>query len=112
MPLPPPVVAALEAAVDAAPGNVLLRVRLAGVLLDAGRAADAARHCADVLAVAPASVDALALAERAATLLADDVAAARLRSRRLALGDRSDDDDRAPDDGVRRRRRRPGFGAP
>lgn len=55
----PAVIAALEAAVAAAPDNRALRLHLAQLLLDAGRKADAIPHAAHVLRDAPDDATAL-----------------------------------------------------
>jgi SpoVK/Ycf46/Vps4 family AAA+-type ATPase len=62
----PSVIAALEAAVDADPSNAPLTVHLAGLLLDAGRPAEALARCQEALAHAPADPALLEAAARAA----------------------------------------------
>ena len=49
----PDLIASLERAVAAAPDDAALRLHLARLLVDAGRAADAVAHCAAVLAQRP-----------------------------------------------------------
>lgn len=56
---------ALIGAVNAAPGNLELRVRLAAVLLDAGRGPEAIPHLTAVLQGDPANVEAVQLITRA-----------------------------------------------
>ncbi|HXT96466.1 MAG TPA: ATP-binding protein [Polyangia bacterium] len=65
------VIAALEAAVGAAPDNRALRLHLGGLLLEAGRDKAALDHCAVVLAAAPDDLAALDLGARAATAAGD-----------------------------------------
>lgn len=60
-----PVLASLEAAVDARPEDVTLRLHLAELLLGAGRSADAVRHAATALTHEPESVAARDLMARA-----------------------------------------------
>ncbi len=55
----------LTAAVAAAPGDLTLRLHLAGLLVDAGRGAEAVEHVATVLASEPGSSEARALMARA-----------------------------------------------
>ena len=55
----------LTTAVRAAPGDLPLRLHLAGLLLDAGRAAEAVEHVATVLAAEPGSAPARELMARA-----------------------------------------------
>lgn len=62
----PAVIDALETAVAAAPDNVPLRKHLTGLLLDAGRFADALQHAVQLIAKAPEDPDALQLLTRAA----------------------------------------------
>ena len=59
------VLASLEAAVEAAPGDLTLRLHLAELLLAAGRSADAVRHAALALSQDPESAPARALMSRA-----------------------------------------------
>jgi SpoVK/Ycf46/Vps4 family AAA+-type ATPase len=59
------VLASLEAAVEAQPTDVTLRLHLAELLLGAGRSADAVRHVATALAHEPESEQARALMARA-----------------------------------------------
>ena len=62
----PSVIAAMTAAVSAAPDNAALRLHLAGLLADAERWGDALEHAAFVFAQSPADVPALRIAARAA----------------------------------------------
>lgn len=62
----PTVIAAIEAAVSAAPENRPLRLHLAQLLLDAGRTNDALVHCGIVLAESPDDTTALRIAAAAA----------------------------------------------
>ncbi len=59
------VLASLEAAVDARPDDVPLRLHLAELLLAAGRTSDAVRHASTALAAEPDSADARAVLARA-----------------------------------------------
>ncbi|HEV2086732.1 MAG TPA: ATP-binding protein, partial [Cryptosporangiaceae bacterium] len=67
-----PLVASLLAAVTAAPGDLPLRVHVAGVLLERGRAAEALEHCAMVLRLDATHAEALALLRRASAALAGE----------------------------------------
>ncbi len=69
-----PLVTSLLAAVAAAPGDLPLRVHVAAVLLDRGRAAEALEHCAMVLRVDATHAEALALLRRASGALAGETA--------------------------------------
>src|SRR4051794_15447683 len=60
-----PLIASLSAAVEASPDDVPLRLHLVGLLLDAGRHADAVGHAAQALQRAPASPEAQELMRRA-----------------------------------------------
>src|SRR5688572_29471157 len=60
-----PLIASLTAAVESSPDDVPLRLHLAGLLLDAGRHADAVGHAAQALQRAPGSTDAQDLMRRA-----------------------------------------------
>ena len=62
------VIVALEAALGVTPENVALRLHVAGVLLERGRAAEALAHASHVLARDPTHVPALQLAARAANV--------------------------------------------
>jgi SpoVK/Ycf46/Vps4 family AAA+-type ATPase len=55
----PSVIAAIEAAVDAQPGNVALRCHLVELLTDAGRHDDAWQHAEHAVRLAPDDLDAL-----------------------------------------------------
>ena len=72
----PSVVAAIEAAVAAAPGNVALRVHLAQLLVDAGRADAALDHARAALGHDPVNLEALGIAALAAGLTGETRAAA------------------------------------
>ena len=81
MAIDPEVISAIEAAVAADPDNSALRIHLGGLLLDAGRPAEALTHAETVLLDAPDDLGALGLAAEAGLLL-DDARApgwARLR---------------------------------
>ncbi len=67
----PGVISAIEAAVAADPGNLALRVHLAGLLLGAERPADALSQAETVLLEEPDNVDALGLAAEAGMVLGD-----------------------------------------
>src|ERR1700681_3073416 len=75
MSVDPSVVQALEAAVAAAPESLPLRVHLAGLLLEAGRPAEALGHCQVALSIAPDDAAALALAATSARLSGNDTRA-------------------------------------
>ena len=82
----PDVIAVMEAAVAAAPGNAALRLHLATLLLDAGRAAEALEHVTAALANQPDNVDALGVAGAAAEAAGLADRAAGYRRLREALG--------------------------
>jgi AAA+ superfamily predicted ATPase len=67
----PSVIAALEAAVAADPGNPALRIHLAGLLVMAGDAARGLEHAQAALATEPDNTEALAAARDAAQALGD-----------------------------------------
>jgi AAA+ superfamily predicted ATPase len=67
----PDLLRAIEAAAGADPGNAALQVHLAGLLMDAGRPADALARLEPVLQRQPDHVEALGLAARAAAGLGD-----------------------------------------
>ncbi len=71
-----PVITVLEAAVRADPTNTSVRVHLAQLLLDAGRADDALAHAREALATDPVEESALGLASMAAGLSGDSKAEA------------------------------------
>lgn len=79
-------VAALEAAVAAAPDNVELRLQLAIVQLEAGRPHDALENAAAVLAARPDDGQAASVAGRAATVAGDEERATRYGRLADALG--------------------------
>ncbi len=60
-----PLIESLSRAVEATPADVPLRLHLAALLLDAGRADEAVQHCASALQHDPGSADARALMGRA-----------------------------------------------
>jgi len=64
-----PLLASLLAAVATAPGDIPLRLHVAGLLLDRGRAAEALEHCSTVLRSDPANEEAIALLRRASAEL-------------------------------------------
>jgi AAA+ superfamily predicted ATPase len=76
MPVDPELLAGLRAAVAAVPGNVVLRLHLAELLLEAGERTEALEHCSAVLARVPGHQRALALAARAGTTARPDPVAA------------------------------------
>jgi AAA+ superfamily predicted ATPase len=77
MPVDPELLAGLRAAVAAVPGNVVLRLHLAALLLEAGQQTEALEHCSAVLARFPGHQRALALTARAgATANPDPVGSA------------------------------------
>ncbi|GAA2331248.1 ATP-binding protein [Dactylosporangium salmoneum] len=59
-----PLIASLQAAVEARPGDAVLRLHLAALLLDAGRRPEAIAHVGHVLTSEPANPEALALMRR------------------------------------------------
>jgi AAA+ superfamily predicted ATPase len=67
----PDVIRAIEAAVAAEPGNVTLRVHLAGLLIDAGRPQDALVQLEAVLHTQPDHVEVLGMAARVGNALGD-----------------------------------------
>lgn len=71
----PSVVAVIEAAVAAAPGNVALRIHLAQLLVDAGRADAALDHARSALGHDPVNLEALGIAALAAGLTGETQAA-------------------------------------
>lgn len=79
MAVDPTVVAALRAAIEAAPTNAALRLHLAGLLLDSGDGAGALLECTAVLAAEPDHAEALGLAARAADAIGDPILAGRYR---------------------------------
>ena len=68
----PSVISAIEAAVAEDPANSALRVRLGGLLLNAGRIDDALAQAEAVLRQEPDHLEALGLAVEAGTFLEDD----------------------------------------
>lgn len=72
----PSVIAALEAAIVSTPTNVALRLHVAQLLIDGGRADDALVHVRTALAVDPVHLEALGLAALAAGLCGEQHAAA------------------------------------
>lgn len=79
------VLTGLEAALDAAPGNDALRLHLASLLLQAGRAAEALEHAGQVLAAQPANLEALRLAAWSAEEVGDTARAAAYQQLHNAL---------------------------
>lgn len=75
MPTDPEVIRAIEAAVEADPGNAALRIHLGGLLLGVGRTSEALDQAEVVLQGAPDQLEALGLAAEAAMLLDDPRAA-------------------------------------
>lgn len=65
----PEVIAALEASVAAQPDSIPLRLHLAGLLIEVGRASDALHHCAQVLGESPGHEEALTIVSRATLAL-------------------------------------------
>jgi SpoVK/Ycf46/Vps4 family AAA+-type ATPase len=76
MSLDPSIITAFEPLVEQQPQNVALRLHLASLLLQDGRAEDALAHCRHVLELEPENADALALAKLASDLLGRDEAIA------------------------------------
>jgi SpoVK/Ycf46/Vps4 family AAA+-type ATPase len=72
MSVDPSIITAFEPLVEQQPDNVALRLHLASLLLQDGRAGDALVHCKHVLEVEPENADALALAQLASDLLGRD----------------------------------------
>lgn len=79
------VIAALEAALAADPSADDVRLHLAGLLVDAGRAEEAVAHVGSLLAGAPDDVAVLRLAARACSGAGDEDKAARYRRMADAL---------------------------
>ncbi len=67
---PDPLLASLLAAVEAAPDDLPLRLHVAGLLLERGRAAEALLHCSRALTTAPGDAAALDLLQRVTAALA------------------------------------------
>ncbi|MEA2843339.1 MAG: hypothetical protein QOJ69_1010, partial [Actinomycetota bacterium] len=84
MPTDPSVLAALRAAVDAQPGNVALRLHLAGLLLEED-GSGALDQCLAALGTEPDNAEALALAARAAAAAGDSDRASRYGRMAAAL---------------------------
>lgn len=80
------VIAAIEAAVKAEPENAELRLHLATLLLNAGRAQEALDHCQKILAARPDHVGALHGAAAASDLLGDRERGEGYRRIAAALG--------------------------
>lgn len=68
----PPVIRSLLAAIEASPGDLPLRLHVAGLMLEHELPAQAARQCSDVLAQSPGDAEALALLDRATSMLRGD----------------------------------------
>jgi AAA+ superfamily predicted ATPase len=92
----PEVISAIEAAVAADPDNSALRIHLGGLLLDAGRPAEALTHAETVLLDAPDDLGALGLAAEAGLLLDDARAPGWARLHASLTGASSAQADRAP----------------
>lgn len=86
MPVDPSVIAALSAAVSAAPENVALRLHLAGLLLEAARPAEALNEATAILSQEPAHLEALSVAARAAEAAGEGARADGYRRLYAALG--------------------------
>jgi AAA+ superfamily predicted ATPase len=86
MPVAPEVLAALEAALAADPGQDEVRQHLASLLLQAGRPQEALEHASQVLSRRPDSLDALRVAADAAAACGQDERAAGYRRLLTALG--------------------------
>ena len=71
MSVDPTIIAALASAVQDDTENINLRLHLAGMLLEAGRAGEALEHYGAILAKQPAHLEALQNAARAAELAGD-----------------------------------------
>lgn len=96
MAIDPEVISAIEAAVAADPDNSALRIHLGGLLLDAGRPAEALTHAETVLLDAPDDLGALGLAAEAGLLLDDARAPGWARLHASLTGASSAQADRAP----------------
>jgi SpoVK/Ycf46/Vps4 family AAA+-type ATPase len=79
MPTDPTVIDAMAAAVKADPDNAALRLHLAGLLLDAGRADESLDHAAHVLTRQPDNLEALKKGADAAEAAGDKIRAAGYR---------------------------------
>ncbi|MDQ2687707.1 MAG: AAA family ATPase [Armatimonadota bacterium] len=69
------IIPAIAAAVEADPGNAALRLHLAGLLVEAGRAPEALEQCAAILDKQPDNLEALRLAADAADAAGDQIRA-------------------------------------
>ena len=98
MPVDPSVIAALTLAVERDPDNSALRLHLAALVLEAGRAADALEHCAWILARQPDHRDALRLAAESAQNAGDTARALSYRRLYDALGYGSPEAEALPND--------------
>ncbi|HLJ55014.1 MAG TPA: ATP-binding protein [Chthonomonadaceae bacterium] len=85
MPTDPTVLAALSTALESDAENVPLRLHLAGLLLESGRAQEALGHSATVLAAQPDHVEALKVASAAAAQTGDAAKADGFRRLHEAL---------------------------
>jgi hypothetical protein len=68
----PPLLRSLLAALEARPDDVPLRLHVAELLIDAGRAPDALEHCSVVLRAEPGHAQALALIGRVTRALSGE----------------------------------------
>nr|CAA9293826.1 Cell division protein FtsH [uncultured Armatimonadetes bacterium] len=82
----PSIIAALSAAVQADAENIPLRLHLAGLLIAAGRPAEALEQCASVLGRQPDHLEALRVAAEAADAVGDRPRAEGYRRLYTALG--------------------------
>ncbi len=87
-----PLIASLLAAVEAAPHDPELRAHLAGLLIGAGRGAEAAAHAAVALDLDPAHIGALDAAIKAHRALGNDARADGYKKLATALGGESPPD--------------------
>ncbi len=81
----PAVIATLETAIAADPGQTGIRLHLASLLLEADRVLEALEHAREVLAVNPADLQAIDLAARSAEQLGQSEVAAGYRQLLAAL---------------------------
>ena len=88
MSIDPSIITAFEPLVQQQPHNLALRLHLASLLLQDGRADDALEHCERVLVIEPANADALALAKLASDLLGREVPVAVAADEELEPDDR------------------------
>jgi predicted Zn-dependent protease len=85
MPLDPRILDPIAEAVQRTPHNLHLRLHLASLLLEVGRAEQAVRHCRAVLEMSPEQLEALELLSEALAAIGDEARAQGYRRLREAL---------------------------